>query len=228
MKFFADDTILILTGIPCIGKTTTAYQIIRQFPFFQRVVEMDTVSDTVRATLNNLIEDKLLRKDTADGEYSALFESITIRDLDVTKLQAEKLLPYVKSLVLRQQKRKLPTIIEGAEIIPTQFFPDNKPLEWLNENVIFINLYISDEREQRKRRNNRYSERKYPSEYDEIIRQEALVVKEKNLALHTETLRLAAARPNVFSLDISDLSPEKLAERIMQTVENYFHKTTHL
>lgn len=222
MKPLADDTILILTGVPCIGKTTVAYQIIRQFPFFRRVIEMDTVSDTVRATLNNLTDDKLLRKDIVDGEYFALFESITIRDLNVTKSQAQKLLPYVKALILRQQKRKLPTIIEGAEIIPEQFFPDKKPLKWLNENVLFINLYISNEKEQRKRRNNRYLERKYPSEYDEIIKQESLVIKEKNLALHAETLSLSKVCPNVFSVDISDLSPEKLAERILQIVENYF------
>ena len=222
MTTFADDTILILTGIPCIGKTTVAYEIVRRFPHFQRVVEMDIVSDSVRATLKNLTNDGLLEKSAVDGEYSALFESITVHGLSVTKSQAEKLLPYVKELILRQQKRKIPTVIEGAEIIPSLFFPSGTPYEWLNEKVVFVNLYVSDEQEQRKRRNSRYLERKYPSEYDEIIRRESLVIKEKNLALHNETLQLSKLRSNVFSLDIADLSPEKLADRIMQTLERYF------
>ena len=213
MQTIPNDTILILTGVPCIGKTTTAYEITRRYPTFQRVVEMDIVSDTVRTVFkaNNLEKDS-----------PALFESITVQDLDTTKSQAKILLPYVKELVLRQQKRKLSTVLEGAEIIPSLFFPSGKPAEWLNERVVFVNLYASNEEEQRKRRTNRYLERNYPAEYDEIIRQESLIVREKNERLHLETLTLASKFPNVFSVDISDLPPATLAEKIVQIVENYF------
>ena len=209
-----NDAILLLTGVPCIGKTTTAYEIIRRFTAFQRVVEMDIVSDTVRTVLKQ----KLLEKAS-----SALFESITVQPLDVTKEQAKILLPYVKELVLRQQKRRIPTILEGAEIIPSLFFKGGQPAEWLNERVIFIHLYLSDE-EQRKRRLNRFIERKYPLEYNEIIRQEALVLKEKNEKLREESLTLSKNFPNVFNVDISHSTPEKSAEKILQTVENYFQK----
>ena len=209
-----NDAILILTGVPCIGKTTTAHGIIRRSTTFQRVIEMDVISDTVRAVLTkNLLKEK----------YPSLFESITIQTLDVTKEQAKILLPYVKELVLRQQKRHIPTVLEGAEIIPSLFFKGGKPAEWLNERVLFIHLYLSYE-EQRKRRLNRFAERKYPLEYNEIIRQESLVLKEKNEKLREETLKLSKTFPNVFSVDISNASIDENAKKILQAVENYFEK----
>ena len=213
MQTIPNDTILILTGVPCIGKTTTAYEITRRYPTFQRAVEMDIVSDTVR----RVFKQNLLEKDAP-----ALFESITVQDLEVTKSQAKILLPYVKELVLRQQKRKLPTVLEGAEIIPSLFFSAGKPVEWINERVLFVNLYASNEQEQKNRRKARYLERNYPAEYDEIIRRESLVMWEKNERLHLETLTLASQFPNVFSVDISNLPPTPLAEKILQIVENYF------
>ena len=89
-----------------------------------------------------MAEEAYIDKNELTSKYSALFESITSNNFEITKLQSEQLLPYVKEIVLRQQRRRIPTIIEGAGIVPSTYFPDNQPLAWLNNHVVFINLYI--------------------------------------------------------------------------------------
>ena len=222
MKKISDDTILILSGIPCVGKTSVAYKIIQQYPDFRRVSEMDMVRTIIRAVLNNLINDSILAEDIIKQEYSDLFETLTVSDLNTTKLQAQKLMPYVKEIILRQQRRKIPSIIEGSGIIPSLFFPNGTPVEWLNSNIIFVNLYISDDNEQKKRRHTRYIERKYTSDYSEIEKREAVVMSEKNCELHTETVNLGKKFPNVFSIDTSYISLEEIAAEIIDIVKSCF------
>ena len=222
MKKIAEDTILILTGIPCVGKTSVAYEIIHQYPDFRRVSEMDIIRNIIRAVLNNLTKESHLNEDIVKQEYSDLFESLTVSDFKTTKLQSLKLMPYVKEIILRQQRRKIPTIIEGSGIIPSVFFPNGTPKEWLNSNVIFVNLYISDDNEQKERRHARHIERKYTSDYIEIEKREAIVMSEKNYALHIETIDLSKKLPNVFSIDTAHIPIEKLAKEIIDIVKSYF------
>ena len=46
--------ILMLSGVPCVGKTTTAYNILKYQPEFRRVSELDIVRTIVRATIRNI------------------------------------------------------------------------------------------------------------------------------------------------------------------------------
>lgn len=218
----ADDSILVLTGIPCVGKTSAAYKILQKYPAFRRVSETDIIRTIVRAVLNNLIESNFIDEKIIEREYSELFKSLTIGDLFTTKLQAQKLMPYIKEIILRQQRRKIPTIIEGSGIIPSLFFPDDTPLPWMNKNIIFVNMYISDANEQKIRRHNRCVERKYTSEYRKIEEQEAVVMREKNEFLHKETLNLGNKVPNVFSIDTAFMCSDDVASKIMDVVNTYF------
>ncbi len=222
MNKIADNTVLILSGVPCVGKTSVAYKIIQKYSIFRRVSEMDIVRAVIRTVFNDLINESLLSQDIVDKYYSELFTSLTVSDLNTTKLQSQKLIPYIKEIILRQQRRKIPTIIEGSGIIPSLFFPEEKPLEWLNSNIVFVNLYISDAKEQKRRRNNRYFERGYASDYNEIIEREDLVMSDKNQSLHTETLSLSNIFPNVFSIDTALLTTDQISMKIMDMVVSYF------
>ena len=222
MDRIAENTILILSGVPCVGKTSAAHNITRICPAFQRVCEMDIITAVIRTTLDDLANEGLLSKDALNDGYSELYKSLTVSDLSTTKAHSKRLIPYIKEIIRHQQSRKIPTIIEGSGIIPSLFFPDGEPFEWLDSKVIFVNLYISDKHHQRMRRNNRHLEREYPDAYNEIIRREDLVINEKNVALHSEALSLSASHPNVFSIDTAYLTSEKIAEKIRDIVISYF------
>ena len=155
------DAILMLSGVSCVGKTTAAYEIVKNYPEFRRVSEYDLLRTVVRTAYEYLAEEAYIDKDELISKYNALFESITSSDFEITKLQSEQLLPYVKEIILRQQRRRIPTIIEGTGIIPSIYFPNNQPLAWLSKHVVFINLYISDEEDHISRRQSRSEERDY-------------------------------------------------------------------
>lgn len=216
------DTILMLSGVSCVGKTTAAYEIVKNYPTFRRVSEYDLLRTIVRTAYEHLAEEAYIDKNELVKKYSALFESITSNNFETTKLQSEQLLPYIKEIILRQQRRRIPTIIEGAGIVPSTYFPNNQPLTWLTSHVLFINLYISNKKEHISRRISRSKERDYnelDSKTKEIISQAR---GEKNQLLHTQAIQLHQVFKNVFSLDVSSLNPSDLVRKIMDIVFDYF------
>ena len=216
------DAILMLSGVSCVGKTTAAYEIVKNYPEFRRVSEYDLLRTVVRTAYEYLAEEAYIDKDELISKYNALFESITSSDLEITKLQSEQLLPYVKEIILRQQRRRIPTIIEGTGIIPSIYFPNNQPLAWLSKHVVFINLYISDEEDHISRRQSRSEERDY---HESVSKTEIIISQsraEKNQLLHMQAIQLHQIFKNVFSLDVSYCTPSHVAGKIMELVFDYF------
>lgn len=216
------DTILMISGVSCVGKTTTAYEIIKKYTVFRRVSEADIVRTVIRTSYEHITE---IFEPSINlvNEYDTLFKSISNNDFATTKLQSKQLLPYIKEIILRQQRRKIPTIIEGAGIVPSTYFPDNKPLKWLTDHVIFVNLYLASEEEHVIRRQSRSEERDYN---EDIRKTQELILrfrKEKNELLNEEALMLHQLYNNVFSLDVSNASSSKVADMIMKCIYNYFN-----
>ena len=216
------DAILMLSGVSCVGKTTAAYEIVKNYPEFRRVSEYDLLRTVVRTAYECLAEEAYIDKDELISKYHALFESITNSNFEITKLQSEQLLPYVKEIILRQQRRRIPTIIEGTGIIPSAYFPNNQPLAWLSKHVVFINLYISDEEDHISRRQSRSEERDY---HESASKTEIIISQSragKNQLLHMQAIKLQQKFKNVFSLDVSNYTPSHMASKIMELVFDYF------
>ncbi|MCM1261710.1 MAG: hypothetical protein NC313_03235 [Butyrivibrio sp.] len=217
------DAILMLSGVSCVGKTTVAYEIIKNYPEFRRVSEYDLIRTIVRTAYEYLSEETFVDKDKLTNKYNALFKSITSSNFEITKSQSEQLLPYVKEIILRQQRRQIPTIIEGTGIIPCIYFPNDQPLAWLSKHIIFINLYLSDEEEHISRRQSRSEER----DYHESVSKTKIIISqsraEKNQLLHMQAIKLQQTFKNVFSLDISNYTPSHAASKIMELVFDYFN-----
>lgn len=221
--YIPKDAILMLSGVSCTGKTTAAYEIVKNYPVFRRVSEFDLLRTVVRTAYEHLAEEAYIDKEELISKYSALFASITSSNFETTKLQSEQLLPYVKEIILRQQRRRIPTVIEGAGIVPNTYFPNNQPLAWLNNHVLFINLYISDEEEHISRRKSRSEER----DYNESINKTEMIISqsraEKNELLHMQANKLHQIFKNVFSLDVSSCAPNLVANKIMGLIFDYFN-----
>ena len=221
--YIPKDAILMLSGVSCVGKTTAAYEIVKKYPEFRRVSEYDLLRTVVRTAYEYLAEEAHINKDELISKYNALFESITNSNFEITKLQSEQLLPYVKEIILRQQRRRIPTIIEGTGIVPSTYFPNNQPLSWLTKHVVFINLYISDKEEHISRRRSRSEERDY---LESISKTEIIISQsraEKNQLLHMQAIKLHQIFKNVLSLDVSNCTPSLTASKIMELIFDYFN-----
>lgn len=212
------DAILMISGVSCVGKTTTAYEILKNYSDFRRVSEYDLIRTVVRTAYENFIENNSNNKNECD----VLFASLIDNDFETTIAQSEQLIPYIKDIILRQQRRQIPTIIEGAGIVPFTYFPHNEPFDWLTNHVIFVNLYISSEGEHVRRRQSRSKERDY---CEKIAKTKTIISKsrwEKNELLHIQSVKLNKFYKNVFSIDVSNYSPTEVANIVMKQVSNYF------
>ena len=223
----ANDTIVMLSGVSCVGKTTTAYEIIKRYPQFRRVSELDILRTIVRTAYEQIAIDEKLGKERMMEKYKALFDSLTNSDFETAKLQSILLIPYVREIVLRQQRRRIPTIIEGAGIIPSTYFPDDQPLSWLTDSVILVNLYLSDETQHVMRRSSRSTERSSHEDIEETRQLVSRTRARKNQELHMDTVELSRIYPNVFSIDTVNKSPQCLADTIMEYISDYFRNKSN-
>lgn len=219
---FPKDAILMLSGVSCVGKTTTAYEIVKNYSEFRRVSEYDLIRTVVRTAYGQLSDEAYINKSEVMDKYNAVFKSITSNNFEITRLQSEQLVPYVKEIILRQQRRQIPTIIEGTGIIPNTYFPNNKPLPWITPHVVFINLYISDEKEHISRRKSRSRERSYHESDSKALAIISQCRAEKNQLLHRQAIELQQTYKNIFSIDISSCTPNQAANKIMNCVFDYF------
>ena len=175
--YIPKDAILMLSGVSCVGKTTTAYEIVKNYPEFRRVSEYDLMRTVVRTAYEYLAEEAYIDKNKLKSKYNALFKSIT----------------------------------------------SNQPLAWLTEHVIFINLYLSDEEEHISRRQSRSEERDY---HESVNKTETIISQsraEKNQLLHMQAIKLHQIFKNVFSIDVSNCTPNHAASKIMEFVFDYFN-----
>lgn len=214
------DFILILSGVSCVGKTTTAYNLLKHFPEFRRVSELDIIKTTIRTTIKDIELICPSDKDKIYDTYQDVFSSMSEADTVTYKKQAKLLTKYVKEIVKRQQTRKIPTIIEGIGIVPSVYFNHNRPIDGFEKNILFINLYVSDLAEHIKRRLERCQEREYTKDID-TIKEKIYRMRSKNKLLHEETLKLQEKTNNVFSLDIAYLNKDDTIYSIKEIIKTY-------
>lgn len=212
-QIIPNNLIILLSGVPCVGKTTTAYNIIKNYPVFKRVAEVDLIKTILRTVLN---ESKNGNTEFFE-KYNFLLSSSTDISFLSLKEQAHALSKYVIEIIKRQQTRKIPTVIEGLGIVPSVYFLESEIIDTLNNNVMFINLYISNEEEHIKRRLMRCAERKYQNDVNQL-KEKIYKYREKNIQMHNETLELSKKYKNVFSIDISYMTEDEVIEKIIQLI----------
>lgn len=216
-------TVLVITGLPCIGKTTVAYELVKEYPQFRNVTEIDII----RTVLRKMIKELDLNISHSDieikGYYESLFSSLREGNYDVACEQSTQLLPFVKDIIFRQQRRNIPTIIEGSEIVPITYFNDNQKNFWINENIIFIYLYINDESEHKSRRINRCKERGYSINEENENNLVYKIRKEKHFLLLRDALNLSKTNKNIFAIDIANESIEGTCNLIIKQIDEYYN-----
>lgn len=131
--------ILFISGVPGVGKTTTSYELLKQFSNFRIIEETDILRDALRGYNDLLIE-------TGGKPLRDMLNSMTIHDhtkllsLSDAKEQCTIMRKPLENIVARQQRKGISSIINGVHIVP-------EVLKDLSDNprVLFVNLFINSE-----------------------------------------------------------------------------------
>lgn len=196
--------ILFISGVPGVGKTTISYELLKRIEQFRIIEETDLMRDILRGYNDFLTKE-------FGSSASIIFDTIKISGhnklltLDEAKAQCRIMKNSIEQIVLRQQRKSIATIINGVHIIP----------EILQEitsysNVIFINLYISDE----KKIYHRIFERD-PHSY--MLKNIPLIYK-TNVDLYMSTKNISKSTSNIHNIDVTNLSIEMVIERILSII----------
>lgn len=199
-----DGLIVFISGVPGVGKTTISYELLKKIEKFRIIEETDLIREVLRGYNDYL-------KIEFDNQVDFIFEKIHITDhmklltFDEAKMQCETMKKSFELIVARQKRKGIASIINGVHIIPEIL---NGIAE--NNNIIYINLYISNEQEIYNRILNRDSS-SYMLNYVPFIFQ-------TNTDLYLSTKKIALKHHNVFNIDVTGLGIEDTINRIVSCI----------
>lgn len=224
MAKIPNDLILFISGVSCVGKTAVAQNLVKVCPEFRNISEMDIIRTVARKIVRDFAFTNNLSINTiCDNEvYASLFESTKKNDFKTYKKQASFFVSCIDEIVKRQQSRKIPTIIEGINIVPSLFFNNSKLINGFETDVIFFNLYLSDYKVHVQRRFQRCQERGYPDNYAEAETTVNQIIRNKQNELLYETAMLARRVNNVFNIDTSNKTVEEVSKVILDRIYQLF------
>lgn len=114
------DTIVFISGVPGSGKTTVAYELFKNYCDFRIVEETDIIREILRGYRKHLALMGISIPDEITPHNVFL-------DYATASRQCEVMMNSIIAIVHRQQRKEIPTIINGVHIIP----------EILYDNMLF-------------------------------------------------------------------------------------------
>jgi len=203
--------VIFISGVPGSGKTTISYELLKKFDVFRIVEETDLIREALRG-YNEYIKDEF--KD----RIQFLFDEIEISDhtklltMDEARQQCKFMKNSLENIVLRQQRKGIPSIVNGVHVIP-------EILDGIfeNRNIIYVNLYVNSEKKIYDRLFNRN-----PNSY--MLNHTPLIF-QTNVDLYFSTLKKSNESNYVFNnIDVTDLSIE---ETMLEVVNCIAKRTLH-
>lgn len=127
------DLVVLISGVPGVGKTTISYELLKKYKEFRLVEETDIIREVLRGYNNYLSS---VYQETTDNIYSHdIFLSYAM-----ARQQCKIMKNSIINIIKRQQRKGIASIINGVHIIPEELY-----LDLSFPNVIYINLYIDSE-----------------------------------------------------------------------------------
>lgn len=198
--------IVFISGVPGSGKTTISYQLLKRINDFRIIEETDLLREVLIG-----YNEYLLNNHYPDSKF---IENIKITDHKVllSLEDASQQCLYMKSslekIIERQKRKGIPTIINGVHIIPSVLngICDNK-------DVIYINLYVNNEKSIYERIYNRN-----PNSY--MLNNIPFIYNSgKELYIETENIS-ESSNPYLFNnIDVTDLTIDETIEKVLLVIK---------
>lgn len=199
-----DGLIIFISGVPGMGKTTISYELLKHFSKFRIIEETDLIREVLRGYNDYL-------KNEFGNQMDFIFDKIHITDhkkllsFEEAKFQCQIMKQSFKQILSRQQRKGIATIINGVHVIPEVLMDIAE-----SKNLIFINLYVTNEHEIYKRISKRDST-SYMLEHIPFIFQ-------TNKDLHFSTEKISLEYPNIFNIDVTELSIDNTIKKIVDCI----------
>lgn len=200
----SDGLIVFISGVPGMGKTTLSYELLKRFDKFRIIEETDLIREVLRGYNEHL-------KAEFGSQVDFVFEKICITDhkklltFEEAKLQCKTMKQSFAQIIARQQRKGIATIINGVHVIPEVLYDIAE-----NKNIVFINLYVTNEQEIYKRIFQRDST-SYMLEHISFIFQ-------TNNDLYLSTERYISNYKNIFNIDVTGLSIDETIDQIVMCI----------
>ncbi len=199
--------IVFISGVPGVGKTTISYELLKRYNAFRIIEETDLIREVLLG-YNYFLEREFPTQSQDILERITITDHTKLLSLDEAKQQCNFMRASFEYIVGRQQRKGIPSIINGVHIIPEVL---NGLVE--NHNVIYINLYLRNEKALYTRLVNR-NPKSYMIDHVSFIFQ-------TNLDLYASTEKLSKDFPRIFNnIDITELSVDETVSKIMQLISS--------
>lgn len=198
--------IVFISGVPGVGKTTISYELLKRFNTFRIIEETDLIREVLRG-YNSFLNQEFPKQSYDILSKVKITDHTKLLSLEEAVQQCNIMRSSFESIVDRQKRKGISSIINGVHIVPETL---NGLAE--NRNVIYINLYVTNEHALYNRLFNRN-----PESY--MINHVSFIYK-ANIDLYTSTEKLSAKFPYLFNnVDVTELSVNETISKIMQLLE---------
>lgn len=194
-----DRFVLLVSGVPGSGKTTISYELLKRYNEFRIIQETDLIREVLRG-YNTYLDERF--NSLEEQKYNIIPDHSKIFNYSELKEQCSIIKNSIENIILRQQRKGIPSIINGVHIVP-------EVLDGIvqNKGVAYVNLYIDRKEALCKRWRNRD-----PNKYMPYLN----VSFETNLLLCKSTLELSKKEPSIFyNINVTDLTIDQTVDKIV-------------
>lgn len=131
--------IVFLSGVPGVGKTTISYELLKCAECFRIIEETDILRDALRG-YNSFIRKGVNASLQPLLDNAEIFDHTKLLSFEEAKQQCAIMKNSFDNIITRQQRKGISSIINGVHVIPEVL----KEFA-ANSNIIFINLYVSNQ-----------------------------------------------------------------------------------
>lgn len=193
-NYLPKDLVILISGVPGVGKTTISYELLKTYTEFRLVEETDVIREVLRGYNSHLA-----------SIYNLSLENIYAHDVflsyEMARQQCKIMKNSIINIIKRQQRKRIPSIINGVHIVPEELY-SSIPLA----NILYINLYIDSEKALWDRLKNR-DPQKYKPEYIPLIYQ-------TNVDLNNSLLSIPKDLCKIYSVNVSNFSIQDTLSKI--------------
>ncbi len=197
-----NDTIILISGVPGSGKTTISYNLLCTYSEIRLIEETDILREALLGFSHYLSVDEKSR-------IGKIYDHTTLLSYEMAVQQCHIMKYSLKMITQRQQRKGIPTIINGVHVIPSVLY------KFLgSDHMVYINLYVSSEDTLLARLSDRnpklYGKSHIPYLYD------------MNTTLKRDVDALEQKCENVFSIFTDGLSVEEITVIIRKKLTDLY------